>query len=68
MRAPQHMKQMVEKLKTLPPSRVAEVEDFIDFLSSRDSDRGLVQAAKTITEPRLKEIWNNPDDADYDRL
>lgn len=68
MRAPQHMKQMVEKLKTLPPSRVTEVEDFIDFLSSRDSDRGLVQAAKAITEPQLKEIWNNPDDAVYDRL
>lgn len=68
MRAPQHMQQMVEKLKTLPPARVAEVEDFIDFLSNRDSDRTLVEAAQSITTPNLKAIWDNPDDAVYDRL
>lgn len=68
MRAPQHIQQMVKKLQKLPPAKVAEVEDFIDFLHSRDSDRGLVQAARAITEPRLKEVWDNADDAAYDRL
>lgn len=68
MRAPQHIQQMMKKLEALPPAKVAEVEDFIDFLQARDSDRGLVQAAKAITEPRLKEIWDNADDAVYDRL
>ena len=68
MRAPQHIQQMVKKLQKLPPAKVAEVEDFIDFLSSRDDDRALVQAGKAITEPRLKAIWDNPDDAAYDRL
>lgn len=28
---------LVEKLKTLPPERVAEVEDFVDFLRARAS-------------------------------
>jgi len=68
MRAPQHIQQMVKKLKALPPAKVAEVEDFIDFIASRDSDRALVQAAKAITEPSLKAIWDNADDAVYDRL
>jgi len=27
---------LLEKLKNLPPERVAEVEDFVDFLSARD--------------------------------
>lgn len=27
---------LFEKLKTLPPQRLAEVEDFVDFLKSRD--------------------------------
>jgi ABC-type glycerol-3-phosphate transport system substrate-binding protein len=68
MRAERHIQQMMKKLKTLPPAKVAEVEDFIDFLHSRDNDRALVQAAKAITEPSLKAIWDNPDDAAYDRL
>jgi len=68
MRAPQHIQQMMKKLQKLPPAKVAEVEDFIDFLSSRGVDRALVQAAKTISEPRLKAVWDNADDAAYDRL
>jgi hypothetical protein len=27
---------LFEKLKALPPERVAEVEDFVDFLATRD--------------------------------
>lgn len=27
---------LIEKLKNLPPERVAEVEDFVDFLKTRD--------------------------------
>lgn len=27
---------LIEKLKNLPPERVAEVEDFVDFLHTRD--------------------------------
>jgi hypothetical protein len=34
MRA-QHIEQAVTKLKKLPPERIAEVEDFIDFLNQR---------------------------------
>lgn len=30
-----HAQSLVEKLNELPPERVAEVEDFIDFLRSR---------------------------------
>lgn len=27
---------LLEKLKTLPPQRLSEVEDFVDFLKNRD--------------------------------
>jgi hypothetical protein len=27
---------LLEKIKSLPPERLAEVEDFIDFLAQRD--------------------------------
>lgn len=68
MRAPQHIQQMVKKLQQLPPAKVAEVEDFIDFLSSRDGDRPLVKAAQAVSESSLTAVWDNDDDADYDRL
>lgn len=68
MHTQRHIEHLLDKLKTLPPARVAEVEDFIDFLHSRNRDRRLVQAAQVLTEPSLTALWDNPDDAAYDRL
>lgn len=59
---------LIEKLKALPPERRAEVEDFVDFLQSRESDRRLVHAAATASEPALRAVWDNDQDAAYDRL
>ena len=59
---------LIEKLKALPPQRQAEVEDFVDFLRSRDEDRHLATAAAKTSEPTFAAIWDNDDDAEYDRL
>jgi hypothetical protein len=59
---------LIEKLKALPPQRQAEVEDFVDFLRSRDEDRLLVTAAAKTAEPAFSQVWDNDDDAEYDRL
>lgn len=59
---------LLEKLKSLPPERRAEVEDFIDFLKSREDEQRAAHAAALASEPAFKEIWSNPDDAEYDRL
>ena len=59
---------LLEKLKQLPPERLAEVEDFVDFLRTREGDRALTQAAQKAAEPALAKVWENEDDADYDRL
>jgi hypothetical protein len=59
---------LLEKLKSLPPQRQAEVEDFVDFLRSRDEDRHLVTAATKTAEPAFAQVWDNEDDAEYDRL
>lgn len=45
-----------------------EVEDFVDFLRQRDSDRRMVRAAARLSEGSLSKVWDNPDDAEYDRL
>ena len=37
---------ILDKLRQLPPERLAEVEDFVDFLRTREGDRALTQAAQ----------------------
>jgi len=59
---------LIEKIRTLPPERIAEVEDFVDFLRRRDEDRLLVRAASKLSENAFQKVWDNPDDAEYDRL
>lgn len=58
----------MEKLKALSPERAAEVEDFIDFLRAREQERALFRAATRVAEPAFAEVWNNDEDAAYDRL
>jgi hypothetical protein len=59
---------LIEKLKSLPPERMAEVEDFVDFLHIREQDRALARAATRVAEPAFAEVWDNDEDAAYDRL
>jgi hypothetical protein len=59
---------LIEKIRGLPPEKVAEVEDFVDFLRQRDEDRRLVKAASRLSENAFQKVWDNLDDAEYDRL
>ena len=62
------MKSAETKLKQLPPNLQDEVEDFIDFLKQRESGRQLARAATRLSEDAFAKVWDNDDDADYDRL
>ena len=59
---------LIEKIRTLPPERIAEVEDFVDFLRQRSADIQLTQAAAKLSEESFQKVWNNPEDDDYDKL
>lgn len=59
---------LIEKIKQLPPQRLAEVEDFVDFLRTREDDQRLTQAATRASEASFTAVWNNDEDAAYDRL
>jgi len=59
---------IIEKLKSLPPERLAEVEDFVDFLRAREKERALERAATRAAEPAFASLWENDADAAYDRL
>ncbi len=63
-----HINKLINKLEALPPERINEVENFIDFIKQRDQTRQLTQAAMRTAEPSLKKVWDNPADAVYDAL
>ncbi len=58
---------LIRKIRSLPPERVAEVEDFVDFLGQRE-DLRLTQAATKLSEKAFQKVWDNAADAAYDRL
>ncbi|MCP9493235.1 MAG: hypothetical protein MSG64_02145 [Pyrinomonadaceae bacterium MAG19_C2-C3] len=58
---------LIEKIKSLPPEHVSEVENFVDFIAER-AERRLVQAATKMSEDSFQQIWDNDEDAAYDRL
>jgi hypothetical protein len=59
---------LIEKIRALPAERIAEVEDFVDFIRQREQERTLTRCAATASAPVFATIWNNPDDDDYDAL
>ena len=59
---------LIEKISTLPAARIAEIEDFVDFLRTRDTDRALQRASLAASQPAFAAIWSNPEDDAYDAL
>jgi hypothetical protein len=59
---------LLEKIKQLPPQRMAEVEDFVDFLRAREGEKGLTLVAAKASEASFAQVWDNDEDAAYDRI
>ena len=63
---------LIRKIGALPVARIAEVEDFVDFIGQREeeatSDHGLRSAAMTASAQSFAAIWSNPEDDVYDAL
>ena len=65
---PPIQKLLIEKIRQLPPRRVAEVEDFVDFLHAREDEQRLTHAATKASEASFASVWDNDEDAAYDRM
>jgi hypothetical protein len=59
---------LFEKIQALPIERIAEVEDFVEFITVREQERSLIRAASAASAPAFAAIWNNPEDEAYDAL
>jgi hypothetical protein len=65
---PADTKALVEKIEALPAERIAEIEDFVDFIRLREQEQALTRAAAAASAPAFAAIWNNPEDDVYDAI
>jgi hypothetical protein len=63
---------LIRKIGSLPAARIAEVEEFVDFIGQREVEGtgyvALRTAAMAASAPSFAAIWNNPEDDVYDAL
>jgi Protein of unknown function (DUF2281) len=59
---------LIEKIQALPPERLAEVDDFVDFLQLKEQQRTLIGMAAQMSAPAFAKVWDNPDDEAYNAL
>lgn len=66
---------LIQKIQSLPPERVAEVDDFVEFLRMRvqqdqahAQDRSLARMATQASECSFASVWDNAEDEAYDAL
>ena len=59
---------LLEKIQALPIERIAEIEDFVEFITAREQERSLTRAAGASSVPAFAVIWNNPEDDAYDAI
>lgn len=68
MRTNGNVENVAEKIQTLSPEQIAEVEDFVDFLRLRAQDPGLIRASAELSTPAFAAVWKNPEHDVYDAL
>jgi hypothetical protein len=61
-------KMIIRKIRTLSPDKVAEVVDFVEFISQKERDRRLLNASTKLAEKAFKKAWDNTEDDVYDRF
>jgi len=65
---PVDTRNLIEKIEALPADRIAEIEDFVEFIRLREQDRMLTRAAGAASVPSFAAVWSNPEDDVYDAI
>ncbi len=68
MRTKKNVLTLIKKIEALPADKINEVENFVEFLGHKGSDRQLAKAASKLSEKSFSKVWDNPEDAIYDKL
>lgn len=61
-------KALIDRINALPEDRIAEIEDFVDFIGQREEARSLSRMAAAASAPAFAAVWSNPEDDVYDAV
>jgi hypothetical protein len=59
---------LIKKIEVLSADKINEVEDFVEFLGHEESNWQLTRVASKLSEKSFAWVWDNPEDAIYDKL
>jgi hypothetical protein len=59
---PGNTRALIEEIQTLPPDRLVEVEDFVDFIWLREQQRALTRNAAAASAPAFAAVWSGAED------
>lgn len=59
---------LINRIQALPADKIAEVEDFVEFLALKAEEQRAAAAVAQLSEQAFSKVWDNPDDAEYDKL
>lgn len=63
------VKELIKKeIDKLPENMLAEVYDFVRFLEVKKERELLVKGSQKLSKSSFERIWDNEEDAAYDRL
>jgi len=51
---------LIKKIEALPAEKINEVEDFVEFLGHKGTDRQLTRAAAKLSEKSFAKVWITP--------
>jgi hypothetical protein len=68
MASPSYTQDLLDKIRALPEDKIAEVADFVEFLRFKAEEHQTTAAVTTFSEQAFAKVWDNPDDAEYDKL
>ena len=68
MASASYTQDLINKIQALPEDKIAEVADFVEFLRLKAQEQQAALAVTKLSEEAFHKVWDNPDDAEYDKL
>jgi hypothetical protein len=68
MPSPSYTQDLLDKIRALPADKIAEVADFVEFLKLKTDEQQAATAVTKLSEQAFQKVWDNDDDAEYDKL
>lgn len=63
----QYVQTLMEKIQSLPPDRIEEVEDFVDFLKARSKQRNKTATSQDLSDFPVEHLGPWPEGLSFRR-